>query len=403
MKVSPVVKNSVLFLTGVLCLLSAALGQSRTPGSEGMVRVIPAIPPYKIQVPGTALEQPIDPKSYIIGPGDVFLVSIIGTEPYLVQATVTPTGKLVIPQVGTVTLVSLTVEEGTRKVLALIKKVYPMYEAECTLYGIREIKISVTGAVPKPAIYRTTPVSRVSDLLAQAGGWKPAGALHRIEITNGEGQPKTVDLTRFYYDGDMRHNPQLRNGDRVYVPFSDIEEEMVSVRGLGASPAYIAIRPGEQLSTFLGRWYDTRSKAEINMVELHRRGDSGETAVTIVSAESFATFPLQPGDVLYIRSVPGVEVVGEVKKPGKYPYQPGLTAYDYVAYAGGVTRDGSNAKMTISRVDGTHDDGARTVVRAGDIIYVKRSFNSVVLGQLGLVQAALTFLNIYLAYLATLQ
>lgn len=394
------VKKGGIFIICILGLLQAAWGQSRTPGSEGMVRVIPAIPPYKIQVPGTALEQPIDPKSYIIGPGDVFLVSIIGTEPYLVQVTVTPTGKLVIPQVGSVVVEALTVEEGTRKVLALIKKVYPMYEAECTLYGIREIKISITGAVAKPAIYRTTPVSRVSDLLAQAGGWKPAGALHRIEVTNGEGQPKTVDLTRFYYDGIMVHNPQLRNGDQVYVPFSDIEEEMVSVRGLGASPAYIAIRPGEQLSTFLGRWYDTRSKAEINMVELHRQTASSRAEISLVAAHEFSTTALQPGDILYIRSIPGVEVVGEVKKPGKYPYQPGLTAYDYVAYAGGITRDGSNAKMTISRADGTHDDGAGTVIRAGDIIYVKRSFNSVVLGQLGLVQAALTFLNIYLAYLA---
>lgn len=95
-------------------------------------------------------------------------------------------------------------------------------------------------------------------------------------------------------------------------------------------------------------------------------------------------------------------MVGEVRAPGRFAFQPGLTAEDYIILAGGVTRDGSARKVEIARANGRTLRGGDTQVQAGDAIYVPRSFNSVFLGQLGMIQAALTFMNIfYLAYLAT--
>ena len=78
----------------------------------------------------------------------------------------------------------------------------------------------------------------------------------------------------------------------------------------------------------------------------------------------------------------------------------GLTVEDYVILAGGVTRDGSAHRVEVTRKNGRTLRGRDAEVQAGDVIYVPRSFNSVFLGQLGMIQAALTFLNIYLAYLA---
>jgi len=56
--------------------------------------------------------------------------------------------------------------------------------------------------------------------------------------------------------------------------------------------------------------------------------------------------------------------------------------------------------VKIARADGRTLRGGDTQVQAGDAIYVPRSFNSVFMEQLGMIQAALTFLHIYLAYLA---
>ncbi len=386
---------------GVLLVLLASVAVSQVRDTyqreeRGEAPGIPTIPPYRVQVTGTALEQPIDPAAYVVGPGDVFLISIIGLEPYLTRATVTPSGKLVLPKVGSLEVNALTAEEVTRKVLVRIRKAYPSYEADCTLYGIREIRVSLTGAVAKPAFYRVTPIYRLSDLLSLAGGWKANAALHRIEIVGSEGNQRTVDLTGYFHQGDLTQNPLLKEGDQVVIPFSDIHVEMISVRGLATVPAYYTIRPGESLAAFIGRWYDEHSKAEISGVELHRSGKDGLKEVHTITAEHFSTVDLQAGDIVYVNTIPGVDVVGEVKRPGRYEYQPGFTAEDYMAYAGGITRDGSRSNVIITQVNGKRARGGDTEIQAGDVIYVARSFRSIMVGGMGLVQVVLAVLNMYL-------
>ncbi|BBB25474.1 polysaccharide biosynthesis/export family protein [Amphritea japonica] len=68
---------------------------------------------------------------------------------------------------------------------------------------------------------------------------------------------------------------------------------------------------------------------------------------------------------------------GEVKKPGSYPFQPGLTLQKAVAIAGGFTERASKSKIFIQ-----HDDNAEEPdmvelgqqVQPGDIITIEQSF-----------------------------
>lgn len=69
---------------------------------------------------------------------------------------------------------------------------------------------------------------------------------------------------------------------------------------------------------------------------------------------------------------------GEVKKPGGYPYQPGLSVDKAVALAGGYTERASRTKIFISRA---MDDGQKRfvvgttdIVQPGDIVTVEQSF-----------------------------
>ena len=69
---------------------------------------VPEVAPYRAQVKGTGLEGVVDPDQYIVGPGDIFVISIIGSNPYLIEAAVTPTGQLIIPEIGSVEANGLT-------------------------------------------------------------------------------------------------------------------------------------------------------------------------------------------------------------------------------------------------------------------------------------------------------
>ncbi|WP_299200257.1 polysaccharide biosynthesis/export family protein [uncultured Amphritea sp.] len=68
---------------------------------------------------------------------------------------------------------------------------------------------------------------------------------------------------------------------------------------------------------------------------------------------------------------------GEVKKPGSYPFQPGLTLQKAVAIAGGFTERASKSKIFIQRDGNTGDpemvDLSRQVL-PGDIITIEQSF-----------------------------
>jgi protein involved in polysaccharide export with SLBB domain len=68
---------------------------------------------------------------------------------------------------------------------------------------------------------------------------------------------------------------------------------------------------------------------------------------------------------------------GEVKQPGGYPYQPGMTVNQAVALAGGLTERASQDKIAISR-EGSKVDSERgtinSAIQAGDTITIEQRF-----------------------------
>ncbi|MCH8837837.1 MAG: SLBB domain-containing protein, partial [Candidatus Marinimicrobia bacterium] len=96
-----------------------------------------------------------------------------------------------------------------------------------------------------------------------------------------------------------------------------------------------------------------------------------------------------------------VIVIGEIKKPGAFIYQPGLKVIDYIAMAGGPTTFSSLASIKVLRADGQEATGPQAEIQAGDIVHVQRSLRYILVGNTGYMQGVLVGLNMYLAYLAT--
>lgn len=68
---------------------------------------------------------------------------------------------------------------------------------------------------------------------------------------------------------------------------------------------------------------------------------------------------------------------GEVKKPGGYPFQPGMTVDQAVALAGGLTERASKEKVFISR-EGNKSNKEKadlgSKIRAGDTVTIEQRF-----------------------------
>ena len=317
------VRRTILFLFLAIGFLGAQISPQvqRLAPQAAQVRA-PQIRAF------TALEQPVDPLEYVVGPGDIFVVSINDVEPYLGLLVVTPTGQMIIPGVGGVAVGGLTLAAANRSVMEHIQQMYPALAAYSALYELRKIRVAISGAIKKAGYYLTTPVSRVSDLITLAGDPLISAALEKVVIERLNGEHITCDLTRFYYEGDISQNPTLQGGDRVILPF-------------------------------------TQAGAE-----------SGN-------------------------SIRQVIVIGEVRKPGAFIYQPGLKVIDYIALAGGPTTFSSLANIKVLRVDGQEAKGPQAEIQAGDIVHVRRSLRYVLVGNTGYMQGILVGLNMYLAFLAT--
>lgn len=68
---------------------------------------------------------------------------------------------------------------------------------------------------------------------------------------------------------------------------------------------------------------------------------------------------------------------GEVRNPGSYPYQPGLTLDKAIALAGGLTDRASTRKMFVQKVsssDGQAKASLSTPISPGDIISISEGF-----------------------------
>lgn len=71
---------------------------------------------------------------------------------------------------------------------------------------------------------------------------------------------------------------------------------------------------------------------------------------------------------------------GEVRSPGGYPYQPGLTLDKAIALAGGLTDRASTRKMFVNRADGGSSTGEgerlglNSRIGPGDIITINEGF-----------------------------
>ena len=111
-------------------------------------------------------------------------------------------------------------------------------------------------------------------------------------------------------------------------------------------------------------------KAEIRKIAVTRVvGDRADTMV--LGMES----PIWPDDILTVGLMQKIFVSGEVKTPGRYPYEPGLTIQKALSMAGGLTErtDLSGIKLTRFKESGVETEAGtlETLVLPDDILTVE--------------------------------
>jgi polysaccharide biosynthesis/export protein len=160
--------------------------------------------------------------------------------------------------------------------------------------------------------------------------------------------------------------------------------QMVSVLGEVGRPARYPIEPNTSIFDLLSLAGGTTPEAA-SVIFILRKGAVGAEQRIPVDLKALAdrnseaaSQLLQSGDSVYIPKAPVFYAYGEVKAPGKYRVDPGLTVVQAITLAGGITERGSSRRIVVERkgADGkmaklsAHLDDA---VYAEDVIRVKES------------------------------
>lgn len=306
--------------------------------------------------PSVPLEGALDAETYVVGPGDVFNVTVGGPEPVLLRSTVTADGRLMLLESGSVEAAGAMLAEVRDRARALLRQQYRNVSLDVSLAEPRQFRVHVSGAVPVPGRYVATAVARVSDMVELAFAnteqapvtnlaYRPS--LRNVMLNRQDGTRHSVDLLRYFATGDVAHNPYLRDGDVLYVQAYDPDEQAVFIDGAIPFPGTYPYRPDDTALDLLMLAAGETSLAALGEVRLTRVREDGQAEDQIVAVADLLAgeaVPVQPLDHLYVmpkQLLSGTATVtGAVRFPGTYPITLGRTTLrDLVRFAGGPRED----------------------------------------------------------------
>jgi protein involved in polysaccharide export with SLBB domain len=264
---------------------------------------------------------------------------------------------------------------------------------------LRRFKIQISGAVSFPGFVNIDPVSRLGDIINVVGGFHQLAKEFDIEIQSASGEKRYVNYTNFVINGDLDENPQFIEGDKIYVPFGNIEDAGVILRGAIKGKGYDIIQIGETLQNLLQRKIKLEQNADISNILITRENNDVKEVI-VVSPKIFSSTILKPGDIIDFSEEKAVMVNGFVKVPGKYKFSPGFKAADYIGIAGGNLVNGDSKKVTIYHTNGSIEVGQSITVQRGDMLVVPQTRMSMFFGKLSLLELVSAVFTIYLAFLA---
>jgi polysaccharide export outer membrane protein len=242
-----------------------------------------------------------------------------------------------------------------------------------------EDSIVVSGAVHRPGEYQFKPGMRMADIIPSLDELQP-NADQRYLLIRREMPPDrrlivfSANLEQALANRASASNFELAPRDRIFVfdlesgrdrivePLmrelsqqSRLDQPTAEVRVAGKikAPGRYPLEPGMRVSDLLRAGGGLDEAAYGTQAELTRydvvAGESRQADLITVDLRSAldgnaaADIPLQPFDYLVIKETPlwaaqeEVEILGEVKFPGRYPIHRGETLRSVMARAGGLT------------------------------------------------------------------
>uniref|UniRef100_UPI0040474BE3 SLBB domain-containing protein n=1 Tax=Algoriphagus sp. TaxID=1872435 RepID=UPI0040474BE3 len=218
-------------------------------------------------------------------------------------------------------------------------------------------RVRVMGEVKRPLVFEVTPEDNLEDILRFAGGFTDLAFKDRISISRITGNQRSIS--------DVYSNQlglfNLKGGDEVTVGrIIDRYTNRIQIKGAVFRPGVFSLTEGLTLTQLIKNADGLKGDAYTQRASILRT--KGDLSAEILEVNLQAVLEgrqedvvLQREDVIRISSIYDVQneryiqILGEVKRPGTYPYAAGMTPEELILTAGGLQESANLNDIEIAR------------------------------------------------------
>lgn len=274
------------------------------------------------------------PADYVIGPGDGLVVQLFGNQNRNLRLVVNRDGVISFPELGPIRVGGMTFNAARELIETHVSQQMIGVQASVTMGETRTIRVLVTGEAVLPGYYTVSGLATMTTALYASGGVKPIGSLRDVQLKRQGEVVRRLDLYDLLIRGDTSDDAKLLPGDAIFIPPIG---PTVAVEGEVKRPAIYELRDETTVADVIDIAGGLTPEADSTRISLTQIDESGRRVVLDVSiAEGNAsTQRVRNGAVLRVARLrpqidAGVEVVGEVYRPGPVAWRPGMRLTDVI-------------------------------------------------------------------------
>jgi len=234
---------------------------------------------------------------YGLSTGDLVRITVYDHPDLGTETRVNEQGGILFPLVGEVPVSGMTANEAAKRIAKMLEAggFINSPQVNVVVMEFKGQEVSVLGRVNRPGKFPLQKASRLTDILAQAGGVTPDGA-DTLILTSGKGKNasrREIDLIALLRDGAHELNVDIGNDDILFVP----REPRFYIYGEVQRPGTFRLEKNMTLVQALSVGGGLTLRGTQKGIRILRRGEGG----SMLEVDAKLADSLQADDVIFVK------------------------------------------------------------------------------------------------------
>ncbi|MCP5277269.1 MAG: polysaccharide export protein EpsE [Thiobacillus sp.] len=234
---------------------------------------------------------------YALATGDLVRVTVYDQPDLTTETRVNESGAILFPLVGSMNVKGLTATEASSRISQALQEGGFVKNAQVNLVVLdfKGQEVSVLGQVNRPGKFPLQKASRITDVMAMAGGSNAAAAdtLVLISSVDGKTTRREIDLLALFGNGGDAMNAEIGNNDILYVP----RQPLFYIYGEVQRPGAFRLEQNMTVVQALSVGGGLTPRGTQKGMQILRRSENG----SLQTLDARLADQLKPDDVIHVK------------------------------------------------------------------------------------------------------